>query len=85
MLNPIENVFSSFKSSVKAFKRENRRQILDVPPGVTMKDHRQYFLQTAANQYLPEVTIAASCRNFYRHTLRFHAKVSDLKDMPVKT
>ncbi|EEY55460.1 uncharacterized protein PITG_20267 [Phytophthora infestans T30-4] len=55
-------------SLLKAFMRENRRQILGVPPGVTMKDHRQYFLQTAANQYLPEVTTAASCRKFYRHT-----------------
>ncbi|KAG3095530.1 hypothetical protein PI124_g10740 [Phytophthora idaei] len=77
MLNPIENVFSMFKASVKAFLREQRRAILSVPNGVTMKDHRQAFLHTAANRCLPEVT------KFYRHTLRFHSRVSDLEDMPV--
>ncbi|KAG3021374.1 hypothetical protein PC121_g10895 [Phytophthora cactorum] len=61
MLNPIENVFSSFKALVKAFMRESRRDILIVPEGVTMKDHRQAFLHTAANHYLPQVTTAANC------------------------
>ncbi|KAG2884865.1 hypothetical protein PC129_g23429 [Phytophthora cactorum] len=83
MLNPIENVFSMFKASVKAFLREQRRAILSVPNGVTMKDHRQAFLHTAANRCLPEVTTAASCRKFYRHTLRFHSRVNNLEDMPV--
>ncbi|KAG3107435.1 hypothetical protein PI124_g12700 [Phytophthora idaei] len=83
MLNPIENVPSMIKASVKAFLREQRRAILSVPNGVTMKDHRQAFLHTAANRCLPEVTTAASCRKFYRHTLRFHSRVSDLENMPV--
>ncbi|KAG3116783.1 hypothetical protein PI124_g4682 [Phytophthora idaei] len=85
MLNPIKNVFSSFKASVKAFMRESRRDILAVPEGVTMKDHRQAFLHTAGNRYLPQVTSAANCRNYYRRTLRFHAMVSDLENMPVGT
>ncbi|KAG4054603.1 hypothetical protein PC123_g10270 [Phytophthora cactorum] len=85
MLNPIENVFSSFTASVKAFMRESRRNILTVPEGVTMKDHRQAFLHTAANRYLPEVPTAANCRKHYRHTLRFHAMISDLENMPVGT
>ncbi|KAG6967985.1 hypothetical protein JG687_00003990, partial [Phytophthora cactorum] len=83
MLNPIENTFSIFKASLKAFLREQRHAILSVPNGVTMKDHRQAFLHTAANRCLPEVTTAASCRKFYRHTLRFHSRVSDPEDMPV--
>ncbi|KAG2823777.1 hypothetical protein PC112_g10383 [Phytophthora cactorum] len=48
-------------------------------------DHRQAFLHTAANRYLPEVTTAANCRKHYRHTLRFHAMISDLENMPVGT
>ncbi|KAG4044437.1 hypothetical protein PC123_g20123 [Phytophthora cactorum] len=63
MLNPIENVFSMFKASVKAFLREQRRAILSVPNGVTMKYHHQAFLHTAANRCLPEVTTAASSRS----------------------
>ncbi|KAE8994958.1 hypothetical protein PR002_g19765 [Phytophthora rubi] len=85
MLNPIENVFSTFKSAVKSFMTEHRMEILTVPQGVTMKDHRQYFLQTAAQRFLPEVTTAQRCRAFYRHTLRFHTRFSDLEDMPVGT
>ncbi|KAG4039532.1 hypothetical protein PC123_g24919 [Phytophthora cactorum] len=72
-----------FKASVKALLREQRRAILSVPNGVTIKDHRQAFLHTAANRCLPEVTTAASYCKFYRHTLRFHSRVSDLEDMPV--
>ncbi|KAL3656246.1 hypothetical protein V7S43_018892 [Phytophthora oleae] len=85
MLNPIENVFSTFKSTVKAFMREKRLEIVRVPEGVTMKAHRQYFLQTAAHPFMPEVTTVERCRNFYRHTLRFHTLVTDMQDMPVGT
>ncbi|POM65440.1 LOW QUALITY PROTEIN: hypothetical protein PHPALM_18844 [Phytophthora palmivora] len=85
MLNPIENVFSTFKTAVKSFITESRMEILSVPVGVTMKDHRQFFLQTAASRFLPEVTTAERCQAYYRHTLRFHTLVTDLQDMPVGT
>ncbi|POM74901.1 Hypothetical protein PHPALM_8064 [Phytophthora palmivora] len=43
MLNPIKNVFSTFKTAVKSFMTESRMEILSVPVGVTMKYHRQFF------------------------------------------
>ncbi|POM78286.1 hypothetical protein PHPALM_4202 [Phytophthora palmivora] len=85
MLNPIENVFSTFKTAVKSFITESRMAILSVPVGVTMKDHRQFFLQTAASRFLPEMTTPDRCQAYYRHTLRFHTLVTDLQDMPVGT
>ncbi|POM71693.1 Hypothetical protein PHPALM_11706 [Phytophthora palmivora] len=85
MLNPIENVFSTFKTAVKSFMTESRMEILSVPVGVTMKDHLQFFLQTAASRFLPEVTTAERCQVYYRHTLRFHTLVTDLQNMYVGT
>ncbi|EGZ05750.1 hypothetical protein PHYSODRAFT_532654 [Phytophthora sojae] len=85
MLNPIENVFSTFKSLVKAYMRERRLDILVVPEGVTMKDYRQSFLHEAAHMYIPQAASTANCRAFYRHTLRFHFMVSNMDDMPVGT
>ncbi|KAG6946641.1 hypothetical protein JG688_00015939, partial [Phytophthora aleatoria] len=42
MLNPIENVFSAFKSKVD-YMTEHRAQIIAVPQGTTMKAHSQHF------------------------------------------
>ncbi|EGZ20028.1 hypothetical protein PHYSODRAFT_490273 [Phytophthora sojae] len=72
MLNPIEifpneNVFSTFKSAMKAFMTNHRMGILDVPAGVTMKDHRQSFLQTAAHRYPPQVTTVENCQASLSH------------------
>ncbi|POM58104.1 hypothetical protein PHPALM_37295 [Phytophthora palmivora] len=35
--------------------------------------------ERAGHTYKPEVATAAACREFYRHTLRFHAKVMGLE------
>ncbi|KAG6585072.1 Replication protein A 70 kDa DNA-binding subunit [Phytophthora cinnamomi] len=83
MLNPIENVFSTFKSAVKDFMTEHRAEILSVPPGTTMKAHRQRFLIEAAETLFPRVATAQLCASCYRHTLRFPVKVAALEDMPV--
>ncbi|GMF40772.1 unnamed protein product [Phytophthora fragariaefolia] len=83
MLNPIDNVFSAFKSAVKDFMTERRAKIIAVPPGKTMKAHRQRFLLEAAATPFPRVATAQLCASCYRHTLRFHVKVSALEDMPV--
>ncbi|KAG3232488.1 hypothetical protein PI124_g22431 [Phytophthora idaei] len=48
MLNPIENVFSAFKSKVQDYMTEHRAQIIAVPQGTTVNAHRQHFLQEAA-------------------------------------
>ncbi|KAG1698924.1 hypothetical protein DVH05_014303 [Phytophthora capsici] len=74
MLNPIENVFSAFKSKVKDFMTERRAQIIAVPQGTTMKAHRQQFLQEAAETLFPLVATAQLCASCYRHTL---VKVTD--------
>ncbi|KAE9040176.1 hypothetical protein PR002_g5081 [Phytophthora rubi] len=74
---------STFKASVKAFMRERRLDILAVPEGVKMKDHRQSFLHEAAHLYMPQAASTVNCRAFYRHTLRFHFMVSNMDDMPV--
>jgi transposase len=80
MLNPIENEFSAFKSAVKAFMTEYRRDILDIPAGVTMKDHHQSYVQRAVHRYLPGVTTLERCQAFY--TLRFHTTVCNFEDKP---
>ncbi|RLN47672.1 hypothetical protein BBJ28_00022614 [Nothophytophthora sp. Chile5] len=53
ILNPIENVFSAFKSAVKDFMTVKRAGIIAVPPGTTMKAHRQRFLLQAAQTLVP--------------------------------
>ncbi|KAK1945605.1 hypothetical protein P3T76_002653 [Phytophthora citrophthora] len=61
MLNPIENCFSSFKSMVKRFLAHHRRAILQVPPHVTIKEHREAYLVMALStkpSLLPSATNA---------------------------
>ncbi|KAG1684425.1 hypothetical protein DVH05_011133 [Phytophthora capsici] len=83
MLNAIENVFSAFKSAVKDFMTRRRAEIIAVPPGTTMKAHRQSFLVEAAETFFPRVATAELCASCYRHTLRFYVKMAALEDMPV--
>ncbi|KAE9027787.1 hypothetical protein PF011_g1888 [Phytophthora fragariae] len=54
---------------------ERRAGIIAVPPGTTMKAHRQSFLIEAAETFFPQVATAQLCASCYRHTLRFHVKV----------
>ncbi|KAE8877925.1 hypothetical protein PF005_g27482 [Phytophthora fragariae] len=62
MLNPIENVFSVFKSAVKDFMTECRAEIIAVPPGTTMKAHRQRFLIEAAETLSPKLRLRSCVR-----------------------
>ncbi|GMF55510.1 unnamed protein product [Phytophthora fragariaefolia] len=48
MLNPIENVFSVFKSEVKAFLAAKHDEILRVPPNQTKAAHRASYLPRAS-------------------------------------
>lgn len=49
MLNPIENVFSAIKASVKRFLPQRRSKILAVPSNSTIKAHRTRFLEMTAD------------------------------------
>ncbi|KAG6619068.1 uncharacterized protein IUM83_19491 [Phytophthora cinnamomi] len=49
---------SGFKSAVKDFMTERRAEILAVPPGTTMKAHRQRFLIEAVETLFPRVATA---------------------------
>lgn len=82
MLNAIENVFSVFKSAVKDFITQNHAEIIVVPPGATMKAHRQRFLIEAAETLFPMLRLR-SCVHPATGTFRFHVKVAAIEDMPV--
>jgi hypothetical protein len=57
MLNPIDNVFSVFKSAVKAFLAARCDSILHPPPGVTKAQHRaNYMLRAARHSMSTKVT-----------------------------
>lgn len=83
MLNPIENVFSAFKSQVKSFLARSRREIVSTPHGVTQVSHRSEFLVRAAERYFPAAATPALCRSCTAHTLRFHGAVLMLADVAV--
>ncbi|KAG6612557.1 Replication protein A 70 kDa DNA-binding subunit [Phytophthora cinnamomi] len=55
MLNPIENVFSVYKSAVKHFLARQRPAILRAPEGTTITEHRAAFLELAADPLFAEV------------------------------
>uniref|UniRef100_H3GWH0 Tc1-like transposase DDE domain-containing protein n=1 Tax=Phytophthora ramorum TaxID=164328 RepID=H3GWH0_PHYRM len=59
MLNPIENVFSVYKSAVKRFLARQRPGILRVPDGTTITEHRAGYLKLAADPLFAEVVTPA--------------------------
>ena len=73
MLNPIENVFSAFKTEDKRYLGVRREQIIAQPPaGSMIKAHRARFLENAADHSLPLVATAALCGKCHRHTMKFY-------------
>jgi hypothetical protein len=48
MLNHIEEMFSSVKANIKQQLGEMREQILHIPNGITIKEHRGNILKTVA-------------------------------------
>lgn len=82
MLNPIENVFSSFKAAVKKFLALNRQAIIHTLDS-TQGKLRQSFLMRAADLLLEEVVTKELCVKCYDHTLKIHPAATLLMDMPV--
>ncbi|OQR84332.1 hypothetical protein THRCLA_23085 [Thraustotheca clavata] len=84
MLNPIENVFSTFKTQEKSIMRARRRELLTVPEHSTIKAHRNSILIEAANDSYSVIT-EALCQACYANTLKFHDAVMNLDDVQVGT
>ncbi|KAL1486517.1 hypothetical protein MTO96_046929 [Rhipicephalus appendiculatus] len=55
--NAIEEVFSKFKSHVKAFLSERREELLTTPPGMTKKQHRRTMLMEVAASSMQQVRL----------------------------
>ncbi|EGZ22552.1 hypothetical protein PHYSODRAFT_314137 [Phytophthora sojae] len=83
MLNPIENVFSVFKSGVRAFLAAKRDEILQVPPNQTKAVHRAHYLLRAAKYSMCVKVTPDLCDSEAAHTLSFHAAALDEHDMLV--
>lgn len=82
-LNPIESVFSAFKSMVKAYFAREAERVRATPPGMTMTAHRNAYLERASNMFIGEAASEENCKLFELHTLRFYSTVFQMKDMPV--
>ncbi|KAH9142444.1 hypothetical protein AeRB84_013485 [Aphanomyces euteiches] len=82
MLNPIENVFSTFKASVRQYLRRERRALLTVPLGSTIRGHRAAMLERAAD-FSTTVISAALFWSCFRQTRQFYVTVMNLDDCGV--
>ncbi|KAH9123387.1 hypothetical protein AeMF1_005607, partial [Aphanomyces euteiches] len=82
MLNPIENVFSTFKAEVRKILRRDRRLLLTVPHGSTIRGHRAAMLESAADLAVAVIT-ASLCWSCFQHTRQFYAAVMNLEDCAV--
>ncbi|GMF12595.1 unnamed protein product [Phytophthora lilii] len=85
MLNPIENVFSVYKSAVKRFLARQRPAILRVPDGVTITEHRGKFLKLAADPLFAEMVTPELCNSAFCHSLPHHQRALRFEDMQVGT
>lgn len=83
MLNPIENVFSAFKSAAKQYLAARRDAIRSTPDGMTQREHLASFLEQAADELLPQVVTSRLVSRAISHTLRFHVAALEMQDMPV--
>ncbi|KAG1698604.1 hypothetical protein DVH05_014562 [Phytophthora capsici] len=83
VLNPIENCFSVFKATVKRFLARHRQVILRVPPRPTIKAHRESYLKLAADLLVPDAITPEFCYKCSLHTMKFHARTIQMKNMPV--
>ncbi|GMF53398.1 unnamed protein product [Phytophthora fragariaefolia] len=83
MLNPIENVFSVYKSAVKRFLARRRPAILRVPDGVTITEHQAGFLELAADPLFTEVVTPELCNRTFCHSLPHHQRALPFEDMQV--
>ncbi|KAG3090946.1 hypothetical protein PI125_g17547 [Phytophthora idaei] len=83
MLNPIENVFSAYKSAVKRFLARQRPAILRVPEDTTITEHRARYLELAADPLFAEVVTPDLCNRAFCHSLHHHQRALRFEDMEV--
>ena len=82
MLNPIEHIWSTVKSRVKSYMRENvgALQAGDGSGVLTVSEFRLRFLEQAADRAMAQVT-SDMCRNSYRHVQQMFPRALDLPNM----
>ncbi|KAH7939850.1 hypothetical protein HPB52_018151 [Rhipicephalus sanguineus] len=68
--NPIEEVFSKFKSHVKAYLSERPDLVLATPQGMTKKEHRRSLLLDAARHSMQQIHRVDGAA-FDRHNFSF--------------
>ncbi|KAI9986118.1 hypothetical protein PInf_025024 [Phytophthora infestans] len=56
---------------------------LRVPPHLTIKAHRESYLKLAADLLVLEAITPELCYKCSLHTMKFHARAIQMKDMPV--
>ncbi|KAI9984516.1 hypothetical protein PInf_005874 [Phytophthora infestans] len=61
----------------------HRQAILRVPPHLTIKAHRESYLKLAADLLVLEAITPELCYKCSLHTMKFHARAIQMKDMPV--
>ncbi|KAI9982603.1 hypothetical protein PInf_008575 [Phytophthora infestans] len=54
-----------------------------VPPHLTIKAHRESYLKLAADLLVLEAITPELCYKCSLHTMKFHARAIQMKDMPV--
>ncbi|KAE9344951.1 hypothetical protein PR003_g8197 [Phytophthora rubi] len=81
MLNPIENVFSVYKSAVKRFLARQRPAILRVPEVMTITEHRSKFLELATDPLFAEILTLELCNRTCCHSLLHHQRALCFEDM----
>ncbi|GMF31445.1 unnamed protein product [Phytophthora fragariaefolia] len=83
--SPSQNgdLFSVFKSEVKASLAAKRNEILRVPPNQTKAAHRASYLLRAAKYSMSVKVTPDLCNTQAAHTLSFHAAALDENDMHV--
>ncbi|KAI9985567.1 hypothetical protein PInf_004946 [Phytophthora infestans] len=70
------------KAKIGAMSR-HRQAILRVPPHLTIKAHRESYLKLAADLLVLEAITPELCYKCSLHTMKFHARAIQMKDMPV--
>ncbi|KAH7959765.1 hypothetical protein HPB49_013692 [Dermacentor silvarum] len=68
--NPIEEVFSKFKTGVKTFLAERQNDLYTTPPGISKKQHRRALLVEAAGESMQHV-LRVECAAYDRHNYTF--------------
>ncbi|KAK1943272.1 hypothetical protein P3T76_004668 [Phytophthora citrophthora] len=67
----------------KRFLARHRQAILQVPPHITIKEHREAYLVMAAGMLVNEAITPTICFKCSLHTVKSHARAIHMNDMPV--